>query len=356
MDKKRSVSPGGLSALAVRIRKEMKAIELDVGRRLAMGYWRIGRWISVELLKNKDRAGYGEHLYEEVAQRVSFSPTTLKRTVQFYRTYPIRSQVSELSWSHFLHLMAVKDKGQRKKLEHQALVEGWSVPELKKRIVAEASKASAADSKEEKESDKEISRLTLVRGRLNIYKVLASKLRGKDGGELLIDYGFGVRRPFPEGEKKGFKDGDLLECSGGSDDPSGRYVKTDVEDKLRYTYKAYVERVVDGDTLLVLIEGGGGNLVKERLRLRGINCAELKTESGQRAKRFVEGKLKDLPFIIIRTYKEQVDIHARYVADVFYLPREDHRGLPGETDEAAVSEKGNFLNQELLDAKMAVPY
>ena len=242
--------------------------------------------------------------------------------------------------------MTVKDETQRKQLEHQAIAKGWEPHELKSRVRAVTVETIATSSDGKSGTDKKIPRLKLVRGRLSIYKVLATPahvLAGANGrSPLLIDYGFGVRRPFPEGEKKGFKDGDLLKRSG------GHYVKTDVDDKLRYTYKAYVERVVDGDTLLVLIEGGGGNLVQERLRLRGIDCPELKTEAGARAKRFVEGKFRGLPFIIIRTYKEQVDNHARYLADVFYLPE--------ETDAAAVAENGAFLNQELLDERLAIVY
>ena len=37
-------------------------MELDIKGRVTIGYWRIGRWVSRDILKNKDRAGYGDHV------------------------------------------------------------------------------------------------------------------------------------------------------------------------------------------------------------------------------------------------------------------------------------------------------
>jgi len=101
-----------------------------------------------------------------------------------------------------------------------------------------------------------------------------------------------------------------------------------------------VERVVDGDTLLVNIDAGPGVWIRQRLRLTGINAQELSDKDGLKAKAFLQNILRDIPFIILRT--SQIDMYHRYLADVFYLP--------GEADPAAVAAKGRFLNQDLLDA------
>jgi len=110
-----------------------------------------------------------------------------------------------------------------------------------------------------------------------------------------------------------------------------------------HLYRANTTRVVDGDTIDVLIDLGFDAYLKERLRLRGIDCPELSSEEGKRAKRFVEQRLPPNRPIVIQTFK--TDLHGRYVADIFYLE--------GERDKEFIATEGNFLNQELLSAGLA---
>lgn len=327
---------GGYDVLVKAVRLELQELDFFVRRRTAESYWRVGRFIHEHLLKRKDRAAHGSGFFEALAKDVGRDSSTLQKMVRFYKTFPNLADRPDLSWSHYRLLMSVKDARLRLKLQQQIEAKNCDSEELEDYLRQKRQAQAMSDP-----SRAPAAQLKVVRGRLEIYKVLATEARGKGRPEVFIDYGFGVRRPFPQAKEKGFKDGDLVEYA------QGQYIKTDTEDSLRYTYKAYVERVVDGDTLLVLIEGGGGNLVQERLRLRGIDCPEIATEEGKRAKRFVEEKLKAVSFIIIRTYKEQVDIHARYLADVFFLP---------DADEAAVAVSGHFLNQELLDERLAREY
>lgn len=117
-------------------------------------------------------------------------------------------------------------------------------------------------------------------------------------------------------------------------------------------YKAVVEKVVDGDTLLVRIDLGFDVWVNSRTRFRGINTGELTergvpiadaTERAVKAKEFVQKKLEGLPFVVIKTYK--TDMYGRYVSDVFYHPT--------ITKKEDVYEEGFFLNAELLEANLA---
>ena len=119
-----------------------------------------------------------------------------------------------------------------------------------------------------------------------------------------------------------------------------------------YTYKAIVEKVVDGDTLAVRIDLGFSVWVSQRIRFRGINTAELikdgiKTgkapDRANQAKVFVEERLKGIEFVVIKTYK--TDIYGRYVADVFYHPVIKKKG--------EIYEKGFFLNADLLGSGLA---
>ncbi|MBW1806904.1 MAG: thermonuclease family protein [Deltaproteobacteria bacterium] len=111
-----------------------------------------------------------------------------------------------------------------------------------------------------------------------------------------------------------------------------------------HTYVAVLERVIDGDTLLARVDLGFDVWRVERIRLRGIDTPELKTSAGRQAKLFVEQVLSEIPFLVLRTYK--TDRYARYVADVFYDKLLKKK--------ARVFEKGNFLNQELIEAGHAM--
>jgi len=109
-----------------------------------------------------------------------------------------------------------------------------------------------------------------------------------------------------------------------------------------------VVKILDGDTLDVNLRLGLGIFIEQRLRLRGIDCPELNTHEGRRAKGFVEKALKPCPWIIVKTHKDTSDKYDRYLADIFYLPDErDPQNIAGE---------GRFLNQELLDNRLAAVY
>jgi endonuclease YncB( thermonuclease family) len=98
----------------------------------------------------------------------------------------------------------------------------------------------------------------------------------------------------------------------------------------------------------VLIDLGFDLFIQQKLRLRGIDCPEIDTEEGVKAKKFVQARLNSCDFIVIKTYKDTFDKYDRYLADIFYLK---------DTEDAQqVAQAGNYLNQELLDDKLAVPY
>jgi len=111
-----------------------------------------------------------------------------------------------------------------------------------------------------------------------------------------------------------------------------------------YTYEAFLERVVDGDTIIVRIDLGFDVLKRERIRLRGIDAPEIATDEGKKAEKFVRKKLKGVEKVILRTHWH--DMYGRYVADVVYDPE--------GASKHDVLLKGRFLNQELLDSSMAV--
>ena len=115
----------------------------------------------------------------------------------------------------------------------------------------------------------------------------------------------------------------------------------------RYTYLAWVHRVVDGDTLIAVVDLGLGlRTGPRRLRLRGIDCPELTTLAGRTARTFVQKALAPVGFVVLTTHR--TDAYGRYLVDVRYLP--------GESDPEVVRRRGVYLNRQLLDERLARRY
>jgi micrococcal nuclease len=86
-----------------------------------------------------------------------------------------------------------------------------------------------------------------------------------------------------------------------------------------YEYKALVARVVDADTIDVIIDLGFGVHKTERLRIAGIDAAEVRGPEkviGKQAKAFVEKLILDRQ-VIVFTLQEKGKF-GRYIADVVY--------------------------------------
>jgi len=106
-----------------------------------------------------------------------------------------------------------------------------------------------------------------------------------------------------------------------------------------YVYKAIVQRVIDGDTLLVRVDLGFQVWKEQRIRLSGIDAPEKKTPEGRKAYITLRDLMAQLDFIVIKT--RQIDIYGRYLGHIFYSFQDAH------VDK--IFSQGKYLNQELLD-------
>ncbi len=107
-----------------------------------------------------------------------------------------------------------------------------------------------------------------------------------------------------------------------------------------YVYLAASPRLVDADTLDMDVDLGFYTWTKKRLRLSKIDAPEGGTKEGRAAKNFVLGELARARTIVVRTHK--VDLHGRYVADIFLSPHEV------SVDECY--EQGRHLNDLLVQS------
>ena len=323
----------GYALLVGKVREELADLELFLKFQTVKTYWCVGKHICDHFLENKSRAGYGEHLYERLAQDTDRHKTIFSRAARLYRAYPIIAPGQQLTWSHYRSLVSISGDLKRKQIERLTIKNDWDSKEL-----AEYIKSLRRKKKSLKEP-KIIEQLSVTRGRLNIYKIIESEKFPQQ--KLLIDCGFQLRKEFSQTKNLCLKQGDCVKT-----DKAG-IQKIDISKDELFTYVAFVEKIIDGDTIWALIDCGFGFFIRQKLRFRGINCSELPSSEGERAKRFVQNKLRNCKFIVIKTYKDTADKYDRYLTDIFYLPN--------ETSASVVVREGRFLSQELLDRGLAVP-
>jgi predicted nuclease of restriction endonuclease-like (RecB) superfamily len=106
-------------------------------------YWRVGQRIRTEVLGG-DRAEYGEQIVVTLSRQLSvehggsFSEKNLRRMIQFAEVFPdekiVVSLIRELSWSHFLALLPLKEPLQREFYAELCRSQRWSVRMLRDKI------------------------------------------------------------------------------------------------------------------------------------------------------------------------------------------------------------------------------
>ena len=114
-----------------------------VNAELTLLFWRIGHRIQTEVLAGQ-RAGYGDEVVSTLPSQLvahygrGFGEKNLRRMVKFAATFPDESIVAtvsrQLSWSHFVALLGLKDSLERDYYLQMACSERWSVRTLRERI------------------------------------------------------------------------------------------------------------------------------------------------------------------------------------------------------------------------------
>lgn len=341
------------SQLVKTIAATIQSGRVAIQKAQAETYWNVGKYISDYVLNGADRAEYGEHIFEHLSEDLKLDIKTLRQTVRFSREFSIQDARPELTWTQFRTLLALPDPETRKRLFNETVTKKLTTRQLQDEVKRRKTLLRIP-------SEGPIPRLKVLRGSLYTYKIIEMKFLNKDDKDnKFVDMGFDISRKFPPLQLAKFKDGDLIET-----------VKTDEDYKIKssdrsakdlYTFKALIERIVDGDTALVSVDCGFGLWKRQYLRFRGINCPELSTAPGQAVKRFIEARIKPNDFVIIKTHKD--DKYGRYLVDVWYAPtsviarseatRQSLKDQP-QWPEPKVAAEGIYLNQELLDNRLAV--
>lgn len=110
---------------------------------LTMLYWNIGARIKTEILKD-ERAEYGQRIVATVSRQLtqshgrSFNEKNLRRMIQFAEVFPdseiVVSLIRQLSWTHFIALIPLKDPIKRDFYAEMCRIEKWNVKTLRNKI------------------------------------------------------------------------------------------------------------------------------------------------------------------------------------------------------------------------------
>jgi hypothetical protein len=110
---------------------------------MTMLYWQIGCRIHRDILKEK-RAEYGAEIVASLSRQLvaeygsGFSEKNLRRMLQFAEIFPdeqiVVGLIRQLSWSHFIALIPLKDSLQREFYAEMCRIERWSVRTLRQKM------------------------------------------------------------------------------------------------------------------------------------------------------------------------------------------------------------------------------
>ena len=338
-----------LLEIQTHIKQAQEEIVQTVTREKIVMAWQIGKVIDGHLSKNS-QPEYGKNLIKKLEQDVSITKTVLYKMRNFYKSYPtLPKDDARLNWSHYRVLAGIKKVEERKYLEDLTRQNGWDSDQLQQ----EASKMKEVQSNIAQIRAKSAAKLVVaitkklmpLRGKLFSYSVIQLEISKKN----YIDCGFKIFRELeevlPAEVKKELEKGGLI-VDVTKKNKNYSLNKSKLATRKINVYKAYLARVVDGDTIHVILDLGFKIFHEEILRLKGINAAEIATDAGKKSARALQKILKDLPFLIVKT--TGVDVYGRYVADVFLSEAGQ------ENDPQKVADEGVYLNQMLLDRGLAV--
>jgi predicted nuclease of restriction endonuclease-like (RecB) superfamily len=132
-----------LTYLQQLIRSARERVATAVNTELTMLYWRIGGRLRKEILQEQ-RAAYGKQIIDTVATELlaqfgkGFERSNLFRMMRFAELFPEEQIVAtvspQLSWSHFVEILVIKDDLARKFYVEMCRLERWSVRTLRDKI------------------------------------------------------------------------------------------------------------------------------------------------------------------------------------------------------------------------------
>lgn len=125
------------------IEKTRQSIATTINANLTILYWYVGNRIRREILE-EERAEYGKKIIANVSKQLAsdygngFNEKNLRRMMQFAEVFPdeqiVVSLIRQLSWTHFIALIPLKEATKRDFYAEMCRIERWNVKTLRGKI------------------------------------------------------------------------------------------------------------------------------------------------------------------------------------------------------------------------------
>ena len=125
------------------IEKSQSQVSVQVNSAVTILFWQVGNRINQEILQNK-RADYGKRIVATLSTQLetkygrNFEEKNLRRMLQFAEQFTdieiVVPLARQLSWSHFLILLPLKNQEAKLFYAQKAMQETWGKRDLRKHI------------------------------------------------------------------------------------------------------------------------------------------------------------------------------------------------------------------------------
>lgn len=312
-----AVEGSSYAALRQRVRKTLLEGQQKIEEQKVITYWQTGKHLHEHIFPHEIRSEhYGKAIIQKLSADLEVSDDLLYQCLRAYRALKNfdarQNSFSKLTWAHYRAAIRIPDEKKRLKLLEQAAKEGW----VSRRLEIEVRNHNWAERVSLSKGKKPSPLPMVCLGPFYTYKIIRPESIHSRAQELLLDLGFSHALEMDLFKEK-FAAETIVTSAEGSRDYSLKKTEGATEDSL-YTYKAFVEKVLDGDTLKVEFQLGFGNRQRETIRLNHIDCPEIDTPEGKAAKRFVESQLSSCEFITVKSIRTRKEKWGRYLGDIFF--------------------------------------
>jgi len=150
------------------IDESRQVVSQTVNSALVWLYWNIGKRIREDILRQK-RAEYGEQIVSSLSAQLAaqygrgFAARNLFRMIRIAEVFPdeeiLSSLMTQLSWTHFIYIIALDDPLKREFYAEMCRVERWSARTLQKKIDGMLFERTALSKKPAKLAKQELAKL-----------------------------------------------------------------------------------------------------------------------------------------------------------------------------------------------------
>lgn len=168
MKKEVTLQESLITDLRTLINEARNKVALIINTEITLLYWHIGKRINEEVLGNQ-RAEYGKQIVSTVSTQLTkeygrgFELRNLRRMMQFAQLFPdfqiVATASQQLSWSHFIELLSIKNDLGREFYLTMAASESWSIRTLRNKIDSMLYERTAISSKPEEVIKTELANL-----------------------------------------------------------------------------------------------------------------------------------------------------------------------------------------------------